>query len=103
MSFGGFNKVVERYTEELKVAAGKVTGNSSQQEIEKDDANGSEEIERFNDGLAEISAEEMAEAHRRNSSSGGQTSKTNKRLREQSSAVKASKEWKKKAKLPQGL
>ena len=103
MSFGGFNKVVERYTEELKVAAGKVTGNSSQQGVEKDDANVSEEIERFNDGLAEISAEEMAEAHCRNSSSGGQTSKTNKRLREQSSAVKASKEWKKKAKLPQGL
>ena len=94
--------MVERYTEELKVASDKIMGDGSQHE-EAPVIRSSEEIQRFNDELAEVSAEEMAQTHRKNSSGGNKGAKSNKRLREQSSAVKASKEWKKKAKLPKGL
>jgi len=63
----------------------------------------STEIQAFNDSLTDVSAEEMAQASRGNSGKKSQHKSQLKRPREESTQVKAAKDWKKKAKLPKNL
>ena len=107
-SFGGFNKVVERQEEELAKATAKLNSEEEQAPVYVAPQQ-SEQIQKFNDELTDISAEAMAQAHIKNNMAGTKKSKKKegrtqsfKRPREESAGVKASKEWKKK-KLPKNL